>query len=137
MRALLLDRPGPPSSLRVGEAARPVPAAGEVRVRVDAVGLNPVDYRGHAEWAYPPSLAWTSPARCTTPVRSRTRACPWAPGSRGTRTCADKAAWLSEYVTASTAVQAVVLPEAESWGRTGTAACKSRRMGDPVVRGGF
>ena len=26
MRALLLDRPGPPSSLRVGVAARPVPA---------------------------------------------------------------------------------------------------------------
>lgn len=57
MRALLLDRPGPPSSLRVGEAARPVPAAGEVLVRVEAVGLNPVDYQlasgGHPQWAYP------------------------------------------------------------------------------------
>ncbi|NUU31814.1 zinc-binding dehydrogenase [Arthrobacter sp. C9C5] len=57
MRALLLDRPGPPSSLRVGEAARPVPAIGEVLVRVDAVGLNPVDYQvasgGHADWVYP------------------------------------------------------------------------------------
>jgi NADPH:quinone reductase-like Zn-dependent oxidoreductase len=57
MRALLLDRPGPPSSLRVGEAPHPVPAAGEVLVRVEAVGLNPVDYQvasgGHPAWVYP------------------------------------------------------------------------------------
>lgn len=57
MRALLLDRPGPPSSLRVGEAAWPVPGEGEVLVRVEAVGLNPVDYQlaagGHPLWTYP------------------------------------------------------------------------------------
>lgn len=57
MRALLLERPGPPSSLRVGEAARPVPGVGEVLVRVEAAGLNPVDYQvasgGHPLWAYP------------------------------------------------------------------------------------
>ncbi|WP_247828701.1 zinc-binding dehydrogenase [Arthrobacter antioxidans] len=56
MRALLLDRPGPPSSC-VGEAPRPAPGVGEVLVRVDAVGLNPVDYQlasgGHPLWTYP------------------------------------------------------------------------------------
>lgn len=57
MRALLLDRPGPPSSLRLGEVPRPTPGVGEVLVRVDAVGLNPVDYQiasgGHSAWTYP------------------------------------------------------------------------------------
>lgn len=57
MRALMLDRPGPPSSLRVGETAAPVPGVGEVLVRVAAVGLNPVDYQlasgGHPLWKYP------------------------------------------------------------------------------------
>ncbi|WP_434992610.1 zinc-binding dehydrogenase [Arthrobacter sp. Ld5] len=57
MRALLLDRPGPPSSLHLGEVPRPEPGIGEVLVRVDAVGLNPVDYQiasgGHPSWTYP------------------------------------------------------------------------------------
>ncbi len=57
MRALLLDQPGPVASLRVANAPDPQPGAGEVRVKVAAVGLNPVDYklagRGHANWTYP------------------------------------------------------------------------------------
>ena len=57
MRALLLDQPGPVHSLRVDSAPDPEPGAGEVRVKVAAVGLNPVDYklagRGHANWTYP------------------------------------------------------------------------------------
>lgn len=57
MKALLLDRPGGPSTLRLAEVPRPLPAAGEVRVKVHAVGLNPADYkfieRGFPEWRYP------------------------------------------------------------------------------------
>lgn len=57
MRALLLDQPGPVHSLRVDSAPDPEPRAGEVRVKVAAVGLNPVDYklagRGNPNWNYP------------------------------------------------------------------------------------
>jgi NADPH2:quinone reductase len=57
MKALLLNEPGPPTSLYVGDAPEPRPAAGEVRVKVHAAGLNPVDYklakRGVGRWTYP------------------------------------------------------------------------------------
>ena len=63
MRAWLLDHPGPPGSLRLGEIDSPwrAPVAGrravEVLVEVEAVGLNPVDVstaaRGHPAWTYP------------------------------------------------------------------------------------
>jgi NADPH2:quinone reductase len=63
MRAWLLDRPGPPASLRLGEVDSPwrAPVATrrdvEVLVKVEAVGLNPVDHRtaaaGHPAWRYP------------------------------------------------------------------------------------
>lgn len=114
MQALLLDRPGPPSSLRVGEAGRPVPAAGEVLVRVDAVGLNPVDYQvafgGHAEWTYPHILgldiagvvhdAGPEPDP-RLPVGTRVV---WHQDLR-------RPGGLAEYVTAPAAVMAIVPPE--------------------------
>lgn len=57
MRAYILDRPGPVETLRLADMPVPQPAGGQVRVRVAAVALNPVDYkiasRGHAEWQYP------------------------------------------------------------------------------------
>lgn len=57
MKALLLDRIGPVEDLRVGEAPVPEPGTGEIRVRVRAVSLNPVDYklagRGHENWSWP------------------------------------------------------------------------------------
>ena len=57
MKALLLNEPGPPASLYVGEAPEPHPAAGEVRVKVHAAGLNPADFklanRGIERWIYP------------------------------------------------------------------------------------
>ncbi|MCO1653842.1 zinc-binding alcohol dehydrogenase family protein [Pseudonocardia humida] len=40
MRAVVLDAPGPPEALRVRELPVPVPAAGEVLIRVTAFGLN-------------------------------------------------------------------------------------------------
>jgi NADPH:quinone reductase-like Zn-dependent oxidoreductase len=57
MKALVLDRPGSPTTLRMAEVPKPVPGPGQVLVRVHAVGLNPVDYKlgesGYPSWQYP------------------------------------------------------------------------------------
>ncbi|MCI3926879.1 zinc-binding dehydrogenase [Paenibacillus sp. TRM 82003] len=57
MRALLLDRPGAPGTLRVGEIEKPEPGPGDVRVRIYAASLNPADYKimngGLPTWEYP------------------------------------------------------------------------------------
>ena len=57
MRALLLDKTGPVGSLHVGDLPVPEPGTGEIRVKVHAVGLNPVDYklagRGNPNWKWP------------------------------------------------------------------------------------
>ncbi len=57
MKALVLDKPGKPRSLRIANMPVPEPGPGEVRVKVEAVGLNPVDYKvaatGVPDWEYP------------------------------------------------------------------------------------
>ncbi len=57
MKAILLDAPGPPSSLRIGELEDPVPSPNEVLVRVQATSLNPLDFKvaaiGSDLWTYP------------------------------------------------------------------------------------
>lgn len=57
MKALLLDQPGVVQDLYVGELPTPEPGAGEIRVEVHAVSLNPVDYkltgRGNPNWTFP------------------------------------------------------------------------------------
>ncbi len=57
MKALLLEETGPVSGLRIGDLDIPEPGPGEIRVRVKAVSLNPVDYklagRGHPDWSWP------------------------------------------------------------------------------------
>ncbi|MDE5092335.1 MAG: zinc-binding dehydrogenase, partial [Trichodesmium sp. St18_bin3_1_1] len=57
MKALVLEKPGIPDSLYITEIPLPQPAAGEIRVQVHAVGLNPVDYKlaagGFSTWSYP------------------------------------------------------------------------------------
>ena len=57
MKAVLLDKPGPPSSLRIGEISIPRPGVDEALVRVCATSLNPVDYKVAARrydgWRYP------------------------------------------------------------------------------------
>lgn len=57
MTALLLDKPGAPATLHLGQIPRPDPAAGQLRVVVEACGLNPVDdallRTGVAQWRWP------------------------------------------------------------------------------------
>ena len=57
MKALLLDKTGPVSTLRVGDIPVPEPGPGEIRVKVRATSLNPVDYklagRGNPNWSWP------------------------------------------------------------------------------------
>ena len=57
MRALLLGQPGGPESLRMGEAPMPAPGLGELRIKVAACGLNPIDGKlmrsGHPKWRWP------------------------------------------------------------------------------------
>ena len=43
MRAAFVEQPGPPETIRVGEVPDPVPGPGQVRVRVHAASVNPID----------------------------------------------------------------------------------------------
>lgn len=45
MRAILIDRFGGPEELRETELPVPEPKAGEIRVRIRAISVNPVDYK--------------------------------------------------------------------------------------------
>jgi NADPH:quinone reductase-like Zn-dependent oxidoreductase len=57
MNALLLDQALATFNLRAGSMPMPEPAAGEVRIRMCAAALNPVDFKlasgGHPAWSYP------------------------------------------------------------------------------------
>ncbi|HWZ39980.1 MAG TPA: zinc-binding alcohol dehydrogenase family protein, partial [Bradyrhizobium sp.] len=46
MRQVWITRAGPPEVLQVREAADPAPNAGEVRIRVEASGVNFADIMG-------------------------------------------------------------------------------------------
>ena len=48
MRALRFSRFGPADVLQAADVDDPVPAAGEVKVRVHAAGLNPLDWKTRA-----------------------------------------------------------------------------------------
>ncbi|GIF26725.1 NADPH:quinone reductase [Paractinoplanes tereljensis] len=45
MRALLFDDYGPPDVLHIGRVERPLPGPGQVRIRVRAAAVNPVDWK--------------------------------------------------------------------------------------------
>jgi NADPH:quinone reductase-like Zn-dependent oxidoreductase len=45
MKAFILDKYGPPETLRMAEVEKPAPAADEVLVKVLAVSVNPADWR--------------------------------------------------------------------------------------------
>lgn len=59
MQAIVVDAPGPPEVMQLRTVARPEPGAGQVRLKVAFVGMNPVDAlvrRERLEWmpvAYP------------------------------------------------------------------------------------
>lgn len=57
MKAIVLDRPGTPDTLYIAEMPKPEPGPGQVRVKIEAAGLNPADYkfaaRGFRTWQYP------------------------------------------------------------------------------------
>jgi len=57
MKAYVVDKAGDRENLHVADMPVPEPKAGEVRVRIHSVGLNPVDYKaadwGHVAWTYP------------------------------------------------------------------------------------
>lgn len=53
MRALRFERYGSPDVLRIDEVPEPSPRAGEAKIRVHAVGLNPLDWKlraGHVRY---------------------------------------------------------------------------------------
>jgi NADPH:quinone reductase len=83
MKAVLLDAPGPPSSLRIGELNDPVPASDEVLVRVHAAALNPVDFKvaatGSDLWIYPHILGVDAAGVVEQIGRDITN---WQPGDR-------------------------------------------------------
>jgi NADPH:quinone reductase-like Zn-dependent oxidoreductase len=57
MKAYVVSKAGDRENLHIEDLPKPEPKAGEVRVRVHSVGLNPVDYKaadwGHVAWTYP------------------------------------------------------------------------------------
>ncbi|NIK76743.1 NADPH:quinone reductase-like Zn-dependent oxidoreductase [Paenibacillus castaneae] len=57
MKAIVTHNPGKPDSLVMADIAKPEPGPGEISVRVQAAGLNPVDYKlmlnGNPAWHYP------------------------------------------------------------------------------------
>lgn len=60
MKALVLEQVGTPDSLRISDIPLPKPEHGEVRVKVEACGLNPSDYQrahyGMPDWEWPAVL---------------------------------------------------------------------------------
>lgn len=65
MRAVVCDHFGSPSELTVQDVALPDPAAGQVRVRIRAVSLNPADWHGVVGRPYiaRPAIGWFAPKR--------------------------------------------------------------------------
>jgi NADPH2:quinone reductase len=56
MKAILLDRPGPPEVLRYAEVPTPVPAAGQVLIRAHTIGVSMPEIlvrRGKYGWMPP------------------------------------------------------------------------------------
>ena len=83
MKALVLEKPGSPNSLKISEQPLPSPELDQIRVKVMAVGLNPVDYKtaewGHPSWRWPHILG-LDVAGTVDAIGSSVRN--WRPGDR-------------------------------------------------------
>ena len=83
MKALVLEKPGLPETLKISEQPLPIPAPSEVRVKVIAVGLNPVDYKiaegGWPSWRWPHILGLDVAGTVDAVGREVTS---WKPGDR-------------------------------------------------------
>jgi len=83
MKALVLKKPGAPDTLILQEHSLPSPGPDEVRVKVMAVGLNPVDYKT-AEWGWQswlwPHILGLDVAGSIEAVGSEVKS--WKPGDR-------------------------------------------------------
>lgn len=54
MKAIIIHQYGDPEVLQLEQVAAPLPAAGEVLVKVHAVSINPVDYKRRQNWSSQP-----------------------------------------------------------------------------------
>jgi NADPH:quinone reductase len=83
VKAVLLDKPGRPATLRIGELNDPMPTEEEVLVRVRAASLNPVDYKvaaiGSERWSFPHVLG-VDAAGVIEKVGAKVK--DWRPGDR-------------------------------------------------------
>lgn len=127
MRAWLLDRPGPPASLRLDDIASPwrSPASQrrdvEVLVQVEAVGLNPEDYKsaavGNPAWRYPHILGLDVAGRVVAvhadaPARRESSWMLPAPGTRVVfRQDLRQSGGFTEYIAVPPDALAVIPPE--------------------------
>ena len=60
MKAVVVERCGDPEVLKIREVRTPVPAPGQILVRLKAAGVNPVDtYIRSGAQGYAPELPWT------------------------------------------------------------------------------
>jgi NADPH2:quinone reductase len=58
MRAIVVDRFGPPEVLELSEVAEPQPGPGEVLVRLHAIGVNFAETERRRGLYDPPPLPW-------------------------------------------------------------------------------
>jgi NADPH2:quinone reductase len=71
MKAIRVEQFGPPEVLSLAEVPAPVPAAGQVLVRVHAVGVNPVEtYIRSGAYAAKPALPYTPGGDCAGTVEA-------------------------------------------------------------------
>ncbi len=135
MKALLLNQPGPVSDLNIGELPTPEPEPNEIRVKVHAVSLNPVDYklagRGNDNWTWPHVLG-LDVAGVVDAVGSDV--VQWKPGDRvfyhGDLT---RSGGFAEYAT-TTAHTTAKIPNSISFAEAAAIPCAGLTAYEAVVR---
>ena len=89
MRAALLSSPGGPSSLQVGETARPTPSAHQVLIRVRGTAVNRADtLQRQGKYPPPPGASTILGLECCGEIASRGSECTRADLAEGSRVMA-------------------------------------------------